>query len=189
LKNKNLWKFWRPFYKYTWAVWQKASYDHYAKYINALDDAIVLDIGTGIGPYISKLNPKPSTRIIFTDPDRKSIYQAMSQDHCKKHLFTFDCIDADGAIKRYKLCTHISLIHVLSVINNPFQFIKKCYKEIGDDLEILVYLSQFNAKSSLKKSSRIFGFARLQKAKLDEHFTKTRVNIINNFYFSKPNKK
>jgi hypothetical protein len=182
MKIRNIWKLWRPIYKYTWAVWQKASYDHYVEYVSALEGATVLDIGTGIGAYIPKLNLKSGTKIIFTDPDQASIDRAMSIEHPQKDRFIFDCLDADSAIEKYRQCSHLSLIHVLSVIDEPFQFIDKCYREVGHELEVLVYLSQFNATSSKKTKSLIFGFARLHDAKLARYFKKTSVGSINNFY-------
>ncbi len=185
MKIKNIWKLWRPFYKFTWAIWQKASYNHYIEYVNALDGATILDIGTGIGAYIPKLNLKPGTRMIFTDPDQASLAKAISQSHPQKEMFTFDCIDADTAIVKYRECTHVSLIHVLSVIEEPFQFIHKCYQEAGHDIEIIVYLSQFNASPSKKTWSRIFGFARLNEADLARYFKKKEVGAINNFYSNK----
>ncbi len=58
MRNKNprnIWRFWRPIYGFTWATWQASSYAHYASYLNALQNSIVLDIGTGTGEYIKSL--------------------------------------------------------------------------------------------------------------------------------------
>lgn len=110
-KKSNVWRKWRPVYKYTWARWQHSSYKHFAA--NVGENKVVLDIGTGTGAYI-KMLPKNNT-YIFTDIDVESLKNAEQQAklYLKLGSYQYVCCDAEAALQRFKLCDVISLLHVI----------------------------------------------------------------------------
>jgi SAM-dependent methyltransferase len=127
---KNKWACWRSIYPYTWAVWQKSSYQHFAEYVNALEYSTVLDLGTGIGACIPLLRLKPSSRIIFTDPDSIALALAQAVPNASSQQFTFDVLDAKSAIEKYSTATHVSLLHVYSVLPDPLIFLEQCHRQV-----------------------------------------------------------
>ena len=175
---KNKWTCWRSIYPYTWAVWQKSSYQHFAEYVNALEHAIVLDLGTGIGACIPLLKLKPSTRIIFTDPDSVSLSQAQTVSNESSKQFTFDVLDAKSAIEKYSTATHVSLLHVYSVLPDPLILLEQCRRQVPQAL-LLIYLSKFNGIPWLNFLSSAFGFAQIDRALLEAQFSVSPVGRSN----------
>ena len=126
---KNKWACWRPVYPYTWAIWQQSSYRHFAKCMNALEGATILDLGTGIGSYIPLLKLRPGTRMIFTDPDPIALARAQSIQSDSSNHFSFDVLDATGALEKYSAVTHVSMLHVYSVLPDPVGLLEQCHRQ------------------------------------------------------------
>lgn len=180
--KKNAWRIWRPVYKFTWAVWQRRSYKHYAKLVNSLENACILDIGTGTGEYIKYINPSSNCRFIFTDPDETSLKIAKKRAIHKGLNCEFIVGYADEVVEQIEHCTHLSLIHVLSVINDPFEFIDSVKLKYGNSVNIFAYLSRFNATKGSGGKSNGVGFSRLDKESLDRRFKVKKISPLNNFY-------
>lgn len=179
--KKNIWAVWRPVYKYSWAVWQRKSYVHYANIVNKLSDAVILDIGTGTGEYIKYIRANNGVRFIFSDPDPKALEIAMQYSSRQGLNCEFIVGNADEVIKLVDNCTHVSLIHVLSVIDNPFEFVD-AVKTKFSNVKIYAYLSKLNAKRNSKGGVGRAGFRRLDKDQLLEYFVVEPVNYLNNVY-------
>lgn len=174
----NKWALWRPIYQYTWAKWQRSSYRHFADYINALDNATVLDLGTGIGSYIHLLKPKANTRIIFTDPDSLSLAQAAAVPSPWATNFIFDVLDAESAVAKYSEASHISLVHVYSVLTDPEAFLERCH-QFTPHVTMLIYLSRFNGMRGLDHISSALGFKQIDVSLLKSRFQHEAVGRLN----------
>jgi ubiquinone/menaquinone biosynthesis C-methylase UbiE len=182
-RRKNPWALWRPIYKYSWAVWQKESYKHYAQVVNNIEDGVILDIGTGTGEYIKYIKSNNRLKFIFTDPDNKSLELAKIRAHRQGLNCEFVVGYADEVLEKVSFCTHLSLIHVLSVIDEPFDFIESAKKNYKN-AKIYVYLSRFSAKSGLTMSRTRVGFRRLEKNKLIKYFQVEKISALINLYKS-----
>jgi ubiquinone/menaquinone biosynthesis C-methylase UbiE len=186
MRNKNprnIWRFWRPIYGFTWATWQASSYAHYASYLNTLQNSIVLDIGTGTGEYIKSLKKNDSCQFIFTDPDEKSLLIAQ-KNALELGLNCTFIVGGINEILESKLeYTHISLVHVLSVLDDPECSIIKIKNIQTSQVKIIAYLSRFNASSERNKKSKL-GFSRLNRKWLESEFISCRVGLFNRMYES-----
>jgi 2-polyprenyl-3-methyl-5-hydroxy-6-metoxy-1,4-benzoquinol methylase len=167
---KNKWTCWRAIYPYTWAIWQQSSYRHFANYINALENSTILDLGTGIGSYIHLLKLKPGTRIIFTDPEPVALAQAQSIPSESSIQFSFDVMDANSAIKKYSSVTHVSMLHVYSVLPDAVGLLEQCHRQTPNAL-LMIYLSKFNGISWLNFLSTLFGFSQIDSTLLKTKFS------------------
>lgn len=183
LKTSNPWTIWRPIYRFTWAQWQLQSYRHFAQKINGLSTAVVLDIGTGTGEYIQFLNFDPRKKFIFSDPDYKSLQIAQRRAETKGLNAEFIVGDAFAVMDRVDNCTILSLVHVLSVLDRPFEFVDRALKKYGDEIEILAYLSKFNEVSRGQKTDFGLGFARLSATDLRSRFDVCKISRLVNLYY------
>ena len=182
---QNQWIFWRPIYRYTWALWQRSSYQHFAAYLNTLENATILDLGTGTGAYIPLLALKKNTHIIFTDPDPLALAQAQAiPSPCAQH-FTFDVLDAEHALAKYSNVTHLSLVHVYSVLDEPCDFLGLCHRKAPQAV-MLIYLSKFNGLRWLDFLSSRLGFKQIDRSVLQARFSYESVSRLNAVYSGPP---
>lgn len=178
---KNKWTCWRPIYPYTWALWQQSSYRHFANYINALEGATILDLGTGIGSYIPLLKLRPGTRIIFTDPDPLALAQAQLIRSDSSSHFSFDVLDANRAIEKYSSVTHVSMLHVYSVLPDAVGLLEQCHRQTPKAF-LMIYLSKLNGRPWLNFLSTAFGFSQVDRGLLQTKFSMSSVGRSNQVF-------
>ena len=182
---QNKWIFWRPIYRYTWALWQRSSYRHFASYLNTLENATFRDLGTGTGAYIPLLALKESTHIIFTDPDPLALAQAQASPSACAQNFSFDVLDAEHALVKYSNVTHLSLLHVYSVLDAPCDFLDLCQRK-APQVIMLIYLSKFNGLRWLDFLSSRLGFKQIDRSVLHARFSYESVSRLNAVFSGRP---
>ena len=182
---KNRWPCWRAVYPYTWAIWQRSSYRHFANYVNALEDATILDLGTGIGSYIPLLKLKSGTHIIFTDPDPIALARAQSILSDSSSHFSFDVLDANSAIEKYSSVTHVSMLHVYSVLPDAVGLLEQCHRQTPKAF-FMIYLSKFNGRPWLNFLSTMFGFSQIDREALKAKFAVSPVGRSNQVFEGHP---
>lgn len=182
----NIWKYWRPVYKYTWAVWQRSSYEHYTDFLNSIKGkTTVVDVGSGTGEYLKSLSYKDILEIYITDPDDESLKLAIENASHLKGSVVHKCCGVDDALYLCNGPNVISYVHVLSVIDDPYLYIAKSKEVLADGGVILVYLSKFNGVTFLDVVSRLFGFRQLLVDDVLQGFDKQSVGLLNYCYIYK----
>ena len=184
LSNKsNVWRKWRPVYKYTWALWQHSSYKHFAA--NVGENKVVLDIGTGTGAYI-KMLPKNNT-YIFTDIDAASLKNAEQQakQYLKPGSYQCVCCDAEAALQRFNLCDVISLLHVITVIPEPEKLLNQINSMMRPNMQIFIYVSGFSKKMPVKLNAlvKFLGFNVIKVGGLHKNLSAEKVCFFNERYY------
>lgn len=179
----NVWKYWRPIYKYTWAVWQKSSYGHYIDFLSSLNgEKKILDVGSGTGEYLKSLPYRGDVQIYITDPDSDSLKLAVENASHLSESLLHQCCGVDDALYLCKAPNVISYVHVLSVIDNPHAYIAKSKEVLAEGGTILVYLSKFNGVTWLDVVSKIFGFRQLMVDDVLKGFDRKSVGLMNYCY-------
>ncbi len=183
---KNAWRYWRPIYRYTWALIQKSSYEHFCEYLSC-GDRQILDIGTGTGVYIPGL--PDSNFYTFSDIDIKSLNKAKIQAEKKFSNPRCEFIhgDAMAAIERSGSVDLISLIHVISVVPHPEQVIAKAIEKLNPGGELLIYISSISKKvpESWQHKFHQFGFRTLRLEDMGLDWKVVRVSPLNECYVLK----
>jgi SAM-dependent methyltransferase len=144
--GKNSWSYWRPVYRFTWAMAQRSSYRHFRR-VAAAGSLDVLDIGTGTGEYIRTISPH--NRYVFTDIDQPSleIAQRRAQQRFEPDRYRVVQCDAVSAAHRHPGRNLVSMIHVISVVPDPHALIEAAKASLADDGRIVVYISRFSKYS------------------------------------------
>lgn len=181
-QKSNLWRIWRPVYKYTWAKWQRQSYIHFANILNNSDSEIVLDIGTGTGEYIELLENHTRRKFIFSDPDAKSLNIAEYRAQMRGLNASYIVGDAFEVLSKVDDCSILSMLHVLSVLEQPFDFVDRAVKKYGEQIKIYAYLSRFNETHLSTDQDLRLGFARLRADELRKRFRVNRISSTVNLY-------
>lgn len=183
---KNIWCYWRPIYRYTWAKVQKSSYDHFQDFTEC-GNKLVLDIGTGTGEYVKKLSV--NNKYIFTDIDPASlkITATLAEKYLKKDNYEILVCDAFEAIKRHKDIDVISIIHVISVISNPIELIGVAINKLKPGGILLIYISRVSKKIDwfCNPLFRALGFRLLDVGKITSGLLRKKVGILNDCYMYK----
>jgi len=186
--TKNAWRYWRPVYRYTWALIQKSSYEHFCDYVSRKDFKI-LDIGTGTGVYIKSLPEK--NYYYFSDIDIKSVLKAEKEAKNKFQSKRYEMIhgDALSALDRVEGVDLISLIHVISVVPNPHEVIEKAIEKLNPGGELLIYISRLskNIPDQLQDKFHRFGFRTLKLDEMNLKWKIVRVSPLNECYIFKKN--
>ncbi len=149
--------------------------------MNALEGATILDLGTGIGSYIPLLKLRPGTRMIFTDPDPIALARAQSIQSDSSNHFSFDVLDATGALEKYSAVTHVSMLHVYSVLPDPVGLLEQCHRQTPKAL-LMIYLSKFNGRLGLNFLSTVFGFSQIDRDLLQTKFAMSSVGGNNQVF-------
>lgn len=187
MKN-NIWRYWRPIYRYTWAIAQKSSYSHFRSYTSS-GNKLVLDIGTGTGEYIRNL--PANNRYIFTDIDPVAL--DIAARHAKEHLhdgnYELVVCDASEAINRFKDADIISIIHVISVVSSPGDLIRDALENLKPGGILLIYISRISKKIDwfCNPFVRTLGFRLLDVRKITDGLLRKKVGMLNDCYmYTKP---
>lgn len=179
----NSWKYWRHVYSYTWAVAQRSSYEHFQHYIRG-GNKVVLDIGTGVGEYIKKL-PK-NNRYIFTDLDPIALGDAEVQ--CRKHLkpetYELVCCDAVEAVSRSSDIDVLSLIHVISVVDDPEALISASIRSLRPGGILLIYISSISKRIHwlCNPLFRMLGFRLMDVSRFTNGLVRKKAGRLNDCY-------
>lgn len=140
----NPWRFWRPFYKYTWAVAQRSSYHHFSQYTQNVHSRLILDLGTGTGEYISQVGR--SNHYIFSDLDCNALRIAACK--AEQHLPSAGwCVmqgDALQLVRAAPPADIVSAIHIISVVSDPEALIAAALHNLKPGGKLLIYISRFS---------------------------------------------
>ncbi len=141
----NRWKYWRPIYRFTWALAQSSSYRDFNAHLRG-EAKKVLDIGSGTGEYIKSL--RTDCQFYFSDIEAASLAKAKSraQRYLRPGSFHFLQADAHEAIKQVPSVDVISLLHVISVIPEPQKLIEEAYDKLSPGGELLIYISRMSKR-------------------------------------------
>jgi SAM-dependent methyltransferase len=186
--HNNIWRYWRPIYRFTWAYIQKTSYQHYCRHLSQ-GQRQVLDIGTGTGVYIKNL-PKQNN-YHFSDIDPKSLEKAKSQamEYLSIDHYNFIHGDALSSIASVKSIDLISLIHVISVVPNPDEVIQAAIEKLNPGGELLIYISSLSKMipTHLQDGFKALGFRALKLDKVDIDWEVIQVSTFNECYLFRKN--
>jgi len=186
--KKNIWRYWRPIYRYTWAIAQQSSYGHFQTYTSS-GKKLVLDIGTGTGEYISSL--PTDNKYIFTDIDPVALEIASRRASEYLHDGNYELIvcDAFEAIQRFKDVDIISIIHVISVVSKPGDLIRSAIEHLKPGGILLIYISRISKKIDwfCNPLFRALGFKLLDVRKVTGGLLRKKIGLLNDCYiFQKP---
>jgi SAM-dependent methyltransferase len=186
--TKNIWSYWRPIYRYTWAIAQLSSYGHFRASTSS-GNKLVLDIGTGTGEYIKNL--PTDNRYIFTDIDPVSL--AIAGRHAREHLregsYELVVCDAFAALRDHGDADIVSFIHVISVVADPGELIRTAKERLKPGGTLLIYISRISKKIDwlCNPLVRSLGFRLLDLRKLTDGLLRKRIGILNDCYvYRKP---
>ena len=184
----NIWKLWRPIYKWTWAQAQKSSYAHASAWLSQKKGLNVLDLGTGTGEYIESL--PQGHRYIFTDIDLPSLKQA--QKRAQAHLSgNYECqeLSAEEALEAHKNSDVIFMIHVVSVIGDHEKMIRQAIDSLKPGGSLLVYISRMSRTFSKLDNPLLLGlgFKLINLDQIEVPHQRQNVGLLNECYqFTKP---
>ncbi|MDI9313171.1 MAG: class I SAM-dependent methyltransferase [Hydrotalea sp.] len=187
----NVWTLWRPFYRFTWGVWQKNSYRHFVKFTKKSRGLTILDLGTGIGPYIKNLGNDNKNKFIFTEPDKVSL--AAAERSAKENLPTlfaqrrlqFRVGTAESILKKTEKVDIIVLIHVISVVPNPARVLQLAMTKLKPGGKIMMYLNTRKSKFArcLNIITRPMGFQCINMNKIAPKKYRTEpAGVLNTCY-------
>ena len=184
MKKKNIWEYWRPVYGFTWAVMQRSSYRHLTQTLRHMDSPkVVLDIGCGTGEYIKHLPRRHTYR--FVDIDPKSL--EIARRECERHLpaghWSVHCLDAEGALERLGPVDVITVVHVISVVDDPDDIIERAKQALNHRGELLMYISRMSKRlpTHFNGVARVFGFRGLNLHQ-DHELHRRRAGVFNECY-------
>ncbi len=187
----NVWTLWRPVYSFTWGLWQKSSYEHFADFTRKNHDLTILDIGTGVGPYIKYLGEKNKNRFIFSEPDRLALKVAERRvkkylpNMMKKNAPEFLIGYAEDILKKTKKVDIIVLVHVISVLPHPDAFLKLALQHLKPGGKIMLYVNTRKSKlaHSLNPLTRALGFQSVDMEKIiPKKYRVERAGALNTCY-------
>jgi SAM-dependent methyltransferase len=184
MNKKNIWEYWRPVYGFTWALMQRSSYRHLIQALRRMDaPKVVLDIGCGTGEYIKHLPQRHTYR--FVDIDPKSL--AIARRECERHLnpghWSIHCLDAGGALDHLGPVDVITVVHVISVVENPLDLIERAKRTLNHRGELLMYISCMSKRLPRRFNgvARVFGF-RGVNLHHDQELLRRRAGVLNECY-------
>lgn len=186
--NRNSWAYWRPIYRFTWAVAQASSYRHYDRIVSACRGK-VLDIGTGTGEYIKTL---PQTNIYtFTDIDAPSLAVAKRRAKLNLPQGSYQILKCDGidALQKNPGQDLISIIHVISVVPDPQHLLEAAVDSLARGGKIVVYISRFSKYSKwlCNPLFQALGFKMIDMRKMGKGWRRERAGMLNECYiYEKP---
>ena len=151
-----MWSVWRPIYRWTWAQAQKSSYEHAAEWLKGKKTR-VLDVGTGTGEYIVLL--PIGNRYTFTDIHQASLdkAKARAQKYLNDAVFDFQKISAEEALEKNPEMDVILMVHVISVIGNHEDLIRKAMKALKPGGSLLVYINRFSRSLAMLDNPVLLG--------------------------------
>lgn len=181
--RRNSWAYWRPVYRFTWAVAQASSYRHYDGIVSACRGK-VLDIGTGTGEYIKTL-PQANT-YTFTDIDAPSLAIAKSRARQTLPQGSYQVLKCDGieALRQNPDQDLISIIHVISVVPDPRRLLDAAVDNLAAGGRIVVYISRFSKYSKwlCNPLFRALGFRMIDMREMGEGWHHERAGMLNDCY-------
>jgi phosphatidylethanolamine/phosphatidyl-N-methylethanolamine N-methyltransferase len=179
----NPWTYWRPIYRYTWALAQRSSYKHFCSYLRN-GGKRVLDIGTGTGVYIKNLTR--NNFYYFSDVDEKSLDKAktVANKYLNDNSYCFYQGDALNILSEVSDVDIISLIHVISVVPEPEQLIKTAIEKLNSQGELIIYISSLSKKIplSFENTFKHLGFKPLRLENMGVKWTVHKVSPLNECY-------
>jgi SAM-dependent methyltransferase len=178
----NIWKYWRPIYRWTWAKAQESSYQHAAEWLKG-KKATVLDVGTGTGEYIALLPQE--NHYIFTDIDEGSLKKATRRAMDRLGWgFEVKKLSAMEALEQHQDLDVILMVHVISVIGNHEALIRKAMECLKPGGSLLIYINRFSRKFASMDHPIFqgFGFKLINVDQIDVGHVRTQVGLLNECY-------
>lgn len=180
----NPWKYWRPIYKYTWAFVQRSSYRHFAAYTQKLSAGLVVDLGTGTGEYIHTV--ARGHRYLFSDVEPRSLQLASkrAQACLPGGSWSIQLGDAESVIARAPRADVVSVIHVISVVNDPHALVAAALENLRPGGCLLIYISRFSGcfRSLCNPLIKRLGFRLIDVESMLPHFRKEAAGWLNYCY-------
>lgn len=179
----NSWAYWRPIYRYTWALAQRSSYLHFRR-LTACAPLRVLDIGTGTGEYIETI--APDHEYTFTDIDGPSLDTA--RERARKRLppgrYRIEQSDGVSALRRHPGQDLIAMIHVVSVVPDPHALIEAAKDCLNENGRIVVYISRFSKYSGwlCNPLFRALGFRMFDMRAMGDGWRHERAGLLNDCF-------
>lgn len=180
----NPWRYWRPIYRYTWAFLQQSSYLHFSSYTRNLQSRLIIDLGTGTGEYISKVGA--SNAYIFSDIDAVSLEKAANRASAflPEGCWRVQLGDAREVVATAPQADVVSVIHVISVVEDPGLLIQTALDNLKPDGRLLIYISRFSRYFQYLCSplNTIMGFRLINVEKILPNFTRESAGWFNYCY-------
>ena len=191
ISDFNVWTIWRPIYAFTWGIWQKNSYQHFVVMTKKYRGLSILDLGTGIGPYIKDLGDNNKNKFVFTDPDRLAL--ATAEHSAKKNLpklfatrhLQFRVGKAEEILKKINKVDIIVLIHVISVLPDPVGVLRLALTKLKPGGKIMMYVNTRKSKLAhrLNPLTRALGFQFINMDKIaPKKYSTERAGALNTCY-------
>lgn len=145
MNRRNPWRYWKPVYGFTWALFQRSSYRHFSDFTRSAPvGKLVIDVGTGTGEYIKYVSP--ANRYIFTDIDSQAIRCAADAARASlpEGSWSVRIGDARHVMEALPHADLISVIHVISVVDDPASVIDLALQRLNPSGVLLIYISKLS---------------------------------------------